>query len=342
MWQCTNCETRNDQQNRFCVVCGAPRPVETETNSGPGRDKDRWTKVLTAALYVLFAVLMAVFIYRVFIREPEDSGIRQKVPEQQYTEPAPAEQEPAPMSEPEKEKVMPYVQLLEAADTKLMQVHPESLLEKQELTMVLPYGWADSDLFSCSLRAEGECYVLRINWEETSEQLVKIVFSRSYDSQYISDGWYSYDQLQTQRGDPVYVYIQLDGPTGDDEDPEKTETSLMQVLREKILSTAVWVEWSEDPADSYVIPDSNSRYLSVEDLVDLTHEELCFARNEIFARHGWIFAHPVLAEYFGAKNWYVGTLTAAQFNTGVFNEYESANIHFIKDYEDKWFGGSYY
>lgn len=97
-----------------------------------------------------------------------------------------------------------------------------------------------------------------------------------------------------------------------------------------------------DPASEYLLPESNTRYLTESDLSGLTHEQLCFARNEIFARHGRIFQTPQIAAYFNAKSWYNGTLTAAEFKESVFNKYEVANIKFISEYEKKYYGGSYY
>jgi hypothetical protein len=97
-----------------------------------------------------------------------------------------------------------------------------------------------------------------------------------------------------------------------------------------------------DPATQYLLPESDSRYLTEADLKDLTHEQLCFARNEIFARHGRIFQTPQIAAYFNAKTWYKGTVSAADFKESVFNQYERANISFISEYEKKVYGGSYY
>ena len=96
------------------------------------------------------------------------------------------------------------------------------------------------------------------------------------------------------------------------------------------------------PAPEYLLPESNSRYLTAADLSSLSHEQLCFARNEIFARHGRIFKTPEIAAYFNSKTWYKGTISPSAFSEKVFNQYESYNIGFIRDYENKYYGGSYY
>jgi hypothetical protein len=96
------------------------------------------------------------------------------------------------------------------------------------------------------------------------------------------------------------------------------------------------------PAPDYLLPDSDSRYLTEADLAGLTHEQLCFARNEIFARHGRIFKTPEIAAYFNSKPWYKGTIAPDKFDEHVLNKYESANVGLIRDYEKKYYGGSYY
>lgn len=94
--------------------------------------------------------------------------------------------------------------------------------------------------------------------------------------------------------------------------------------------------------EDYLLPESDSRYLTEADLSGLSHEQLCFARNEIFARHGRIFKTPEIAAYFAGKSWYKGTVSAESFNEKDLNPYEWANISFIREYENKHFGGSYY
>jgi hypothetical protein len=97
-----------------------------------------------------------------------------------------------------------------------------------------------------------------------------------------------------------------------------------------------------DPAANYLLPESDSRFLTEADLKNLTHEELSLARNEIFARHGRIFQNQQIAAYFSTKTWYSGTVSAADFPWGDLNTYEHANITFIADYETKYYGGPYY
>ena len=69
-----------------------------------------------------------------------------------------------------------------------------------------------------------------------------------------------------------------------------------------------------DPSAEYLLPDSATRYLTEADLAGLSHEQLCFARNEIYARHGRIFKTPQLAASFNSKSWYHGTINPDKFD----------------------------
>ena len=92
----------------------------------------------------------------------------------------------------------------------------------------------------------------------------------------------------------------------------------------------------------YLLPYSNSRKLTDADLAPLSHEQLCFARNEIFARYGRKFETPQLARYFESQPWYKGTISASAFDEDVLNAIEKENVRIISEYERKHYGGSYY
>ena len=83
----------------------------------------------------------------------------------------------------------------------------------------------------------------------------------------------------------------------------------------------------------YLLPDSDSRYLTEDDLAGFTAEQCRLARNEIYARHGRRFSDPALQRYFDSLSWYDGTIEPDAFNDNVFNSYERANCSLIIDYE---------
>lgn len=84
----------------------------------------------------------------------------------------------------------------------------------------------------------------------------------------------------------------------------------------------------------YILPESSSRYLTERDLEGLTKEQLRFARNEIYARHGRIFDSEDLASYFNSKDWYHGTVQASEFRESHLSQIEKDNIQLIKKREE--------
>ena len=91
----------------------------------------------------------------------------------------------------------------------------------------------------------------------------------------------------------------------------------------------------------YILPESNSRYLTDADVSGLTLQQLNYAKNEIYARHGRKFDSPELQKYFGSKSWYNGTINASDFKETVFNEYEKKNAEFLRQKEFAMQDGGY-
>lgn len=95
-----------------------------------------------------------------------------------------------------------------------------------------------------------------------------------------------------------------------------------------------------DP-DSYILYDSDIRYLTADDICQLTLQELCYARNEIYARRGRIFQSQELTDYFDQKNWYWGTIAPAAFSENLLNEYEKSNVAALQAEEYSRQSGGY-
>jgi len=59
--------------------------------------------------------------------------------------------------------------------------------------------------------------------------------------------------------------------------------------------------------DAYVFPDSDTKSLEDETFLDnsLTEEMCILGRNEIYARHGYVFSDEQLMEYFLLQEWYL-------------------------------------
>lgn len=86
----------------------------------------------------------------------------------------------------------------------------------------------------------------------------------------------------------------------------------------------------EDSSDIYILPNSASKTYTAEEIRGLN---LYLARNEIYARHGYIFNNTDLQEYFGGMSWY--SPTTKDVPDSALNEYEKANIELILSLENR-------
>ncbi len=95
----------------------------------------------------------------------------------------------------------------------------------------------------------------------------------------------------------------------DDEDSSEEETNINQ--------------------SDYLFP-SDRELITESDLAGLTAEEVALIRNEIYARHGYIFQSEVYRTYFGEKDWYIPN---PNFTADSLNAIETANKDFLVQYE---------
>jgi len=79
-------------------------------------------------------------------------------------------------------------------------------------------------------------------------------------------------------------------------------------------------------------PEASAKYLTSEDLKYLTKTELQIMRNEIFARHGYIFkTNPQMISYFNNQSWYTPRYNDVNY---LLSEIEKSNLDLIKSYEN--------
>ena len=67
----------------------------------------------------------------------------------------------------------------------------------------------------------------------------------------------------------------------------------------------------------------------------MSNEDIFYARNEIFARHGRMFSDPNLQAYFNSKTWYNPIYSPAEFDSlpSPLNDYEQKNVQLMLSIE---------
>lgn len=84
----------------------------------------------------------------------------------------------------------------------------------------------------------------------------------------------------------------------------------------------------------YIIYNSDTDYLTPADLSGYNKDSLALIRNEIYARHGYVFNQEPFKSYFNSKSWYHQN-PSFKGNDSDLNEYEKANIILIKKLENQ-------
>ena len=89
-------------------------------------------------------------------------------------------------------------------------------------------------------------------------------------------------------------------------------------------------ETEPQPANTdYIFPESQTRFLTWDEVMAKSLQTVCYAKNEIYARHGRQFVSRELQDYFNSKSWYKGYIAPDQFTDTVFSQVEMTNISLL-------------
>ena len=79
---------------------------------------------------------------------------------------------------------------------------------------------------------------------------------------------------------------------------------------------------------------TDTKYYSKEDFQDVPPLIIYLAKNEIYARHGYIFKDENLNNYFKGQLWYIPLISAEEFDGSIFNEYERENLKLLAEIDN--------
>lgn len=77
--------------------------------------------------------------------------------------------------------------------------------------------------------------------------------------------------------------------------------------------------------------ETDKKYYTKEEFESEPMLVIHLAKNEIYARHGYIFTNQDLYNYFMGCIWYSPTYDSTDFDDSIFNEYEKANLKILSD-----------
>lgn len=83
--------------------------------------------------------------------------------------------------------------------------------------------------------------------------------------------------------------------------------------------------------DMYPQYNTNQKYYEASDFSNATPLIIYLAKNEIYARHGYIFKDSDLENFFLSQIWYLPEVDADDFDSSVLNEYEVENLKMLSE-----------
>ena len=75
--------------------------------------------------------------------------------------------------------------------------------------------------------------------------------------------------------------------------------------------------------------ETDKKYYTEEEFASEPMLVIHLAKNEVYARHDYIFTNDDLNNYFMGCIWYSPTCYSTDFDNSVFNEYEKANLEIL-------------
>ena len=174
---------------------------------------------------------------------------------------------------------------------------------------------------------------------------------------YADDGWGNSGTLHMQfRNDSIYVeilnYCEADGGSDygisgyyeliRENEAESREKELENTIDERsqyYRASAYYLEivdYWENVREARDVSNvneplfaTNKQYYTKENFENEPKLVMHLAKNEIYARHGYIFKNEDLYNYFMGCVWYNPTCKAEDFDDSVLNEYEKANLEIL-------------
>ncbi len=94
-------------------------------------------------------------------------------------------------------------------------------------------------------------------------------------------------------------------------------------------------------SNGYILDKSNTEKLTYDAIYAMGTKELDYARNEIYARHGYVFHSPQYNTYFTSKEWYNPVEDNSSITLNKLEQYNIALIEFTKELRERDYGGEF-
>ena len=86
--------------------------------------------------------------------------------------------------------------------------------------------------------------------------------------------------------------------------------------------------------EGIIFPDSSEKVIDSTEIESLSDEELRYAINELYAKHGYIFKDDELKAYYEKYDWYDPSVESDDFSMDILNDVEKENIEAMQKERD--------
>lgn len=349
MKKCTSCDHLNGENQAFCSECGAAlgeQPSRATNNGADDSKKNKTVRKKTPLLVALIAILMIGLFtgYQLLSKKYSEEAVIEQFKE------ALAKKDKTILKElivPTDSRIKVNDQSLDALFA-LMDKEPSLI---QDIENSLHNEGLGNDLFY--LREDGNHYGIFnryvvdtpgyfITLDDASKGTTVFlndseigVLEETEDTQELGPflaGSYKVKGTN-KKGDKKIedvVTVKLAGTKTKTAVALDLDTSEKEVTEKTVVKEVIRKVQASPTNDYYIIPDSDYYYLTEGDLYGLSSYELRLARNEIYARYGYIFKSEELQNYFNSQYWYSPNSSASENSL---SSLEKANVNFIKSYE---------
>lgn len=116
-----------------------------------------------------------------------------------------------------------------------------------------------------------------------------------------------------------------------DETPEEQEIETEDTFSDKGSTEEIDYTNEDIEKDAFLFP-SDSVLITEGELEKLDDKTVELIKNEIYARHGYIFTNRALKKYFESFNWYEPN---EEYSPNLLNQTEKANLKTIKKFQSR-------
>ena len=201
------------------------------------------------------------------------------------------------------------------------------VVEAARESIVFPYKTS----FTGTIGSQGSMYIDgygggTYTYDNNGTSLTRSIKIKSYD------GATGHLLIESYGNNGVYIGL-FDGYTRNNNSYIGTFTNYKGGTVEFRLFTESESDYATYSAFEYLMKkDASSYSYTINDLSSLSPKELSYLRNQIYAKHGYVFKSQELNDYFSQFSWYHPdpSVTGRELNST-----EKANAEFIKRYQDE-------